>query len=257
MIPKVIHYCWFGGNPKPELAMKCIESWKKYCPDYEIVEWNEDNFDINSVLYVKQAYEAKKYAFVTDYVRLYAMYTVGGIYMDTDVMVLRNLNPYLVHEAFSGFENMKQIPTGIMASVKGQKAVGELLTYYDTAEFFNGDGTYNMITNVEIITSMMTPKGFLPNGEFQIVDGFAFYPQNIFCPDHKKLSDPVYMSDTATIHYFAGSWKSEAVKKRENSLWWKIISIPGMKISKVLTTLLGDRWTMAKIQIRDKLFREK
>ena len=105
MIPKIIHYCWFGGKPKPELAEKCIESWKKFCPDYEIVEWNEGNFNINSNLYVKQAYEAKKYAFVTDYVRLYALYTQGGIYMDTDVMVLKPLDEYLNHEAFSGFES--------------------------------------------------------------------------------------------------------------------------------------------------------
>ncbi|MEI3219550.1 MAG: glycosyltransferase [Lachnoclostridium sp.] len=100
MIPKVIHYCWFGRGKMPELANKCIESWKKYCPDYEIIEWNEDNFDINCCPYVKEAYESKRFAFVTDYVRLYAMYTQGGIYMDTDVEVLRNLDEFLIHQGF-------------------------------------------------------------------------------------------------------------------------------------------------------------
>ena len=182
MIPKIIHYCWFGGKPKPELAEKCIESWQRMCPDYEIREWNEEKFDINSNRYVKEAYEAKKFAFVTDYVRLYAMYTEGGIYMDTDVMVLKPLDEYLKHEAFSGFESKKKIPTGIMAAEKGHHLFGELLKYYDTARFLKDDGTLDMTTNVEIITNMLTPKGFVPNGEYQVIDGMAFYPQNVFCP---------------------------------------------------------------------------
>lgn len=257
MIPKIIHYCWFGRGSKPELALKCIESWKKWCPDYQIIEWNEDNFDINSNRYVKEAYEAKKYAFVTDYVRLYAMYTVGGIYMDTDVMVLKSLDEYLVHDAFSGFENMEKIPTGIMASVQGQATIGQLLKYYDTASFYRSDGTLNMTTNVEIITDMMLPKGFVPNGKYQVIDGFAIYPQNVFCPDHKKLSDPVYMLNTATIHYFAGSWKSESMRKREGSIWWKALAVPGMKISKMMTSIMGEKWVSAKNKLRDRVIGEK
>lgn len=257
MIPKIIHYCWFGRGSKPELALKCIESWKKWCPDYQIIEWNEDNFDINSNRYVKEAYEARKYAFVTDYVRLYAMYTVGGIYMDTDVMVLKSLDEYLDHEAFSGFETKTKIPTGIMASVRGQETIGRLLKYYDTASFRKPDGTLNLTTNVEVITDMMLQKGFVPNGEFQIVDGFAIYPQNVFCPEHKKLNDPVYMSDTATIHYFAGSWKSDSMRKRENSIWWKVLAIPGMKISRLMTLVMGDKWVSAKNKLRDRVLGEK
>lgn len=257
MIPKIIHYCWFGKGKMPELALKCIESWKKYCPDYKIIEWNESNFDISSNAYVKEAYEAKKYAFVTDYVRLFAMYNYGGIYMDTDVMVLKNLDKYLIHEAFSGFENKEQIPTGIMASEKDQKIIRELLSYYDTKHFMKKDGTYDMTTNVEIITNMMKVRGFVPNDSFQTVDGFTFYPQNIFCPDHKKLNDKTYMRETATIHYFAGSWKSEETRKRENSLWWKIIAVPGMRISKIMKCLFGDKWVNFKNRIRDNLWGEK
>ena len=118
MIPKIIHYCWFGGKELPELAKKCIASWKKYCPDYEIIRWDESNFDLESCQYVKQAYQSKKYAFVTDYVRLYAMYTQGGVYMDTDVELTKNLDKFLDHQGFSGFESEAQIPTGIMAAEK-------------------------------------------------------------------------------------------------------------------------------------------
>lgn len=135
MIPKVIHYCWFGRGKMPELANKCIESWKKYCPEYEIIEWNEDNFDVNCCPYVKEAYESRRFAFVTDYVRLYAMYTQGGIYMDTDVEVVRNLDEFLGHQGFSGFESETQIPTGIMAGEKGFPLFKDLLAYYDGRHF--------------------------------------------------------------------------------------------------------------------------
>ena len=255
MIPKIIHYCWFGGKAKPELAEKCIESWKKFCPDYEIVEWNEEKFDINSNRYVKEAYEAKKFAFVTDYVRLYAMYTEGGIYMDTDVMVLKPLDEYLLHEAFSGFESKTKIPTGIMASEKGTSLFAELLGYYDTARFLKDDGSLDMTTNVEIITNMLTPKGFIPNGKYQVVSGFALYPQNVFCPLHKKLNNKRYMKDTATIHYFAGSWKSDAAKKREASFWWKIVAVPASFASKILRKMFGEKWETFKNKVRDRLIK--
>ena len=257
MIEKIIHYCWFGGKPKPELAEKCIESWKKFCPDYKLVEWNEKNFDINSNLYVKQAYEAKKFAFVTDYVRLYALHTQGGIYMDTDVMVLKPLDEYLHHEAFSGFESKTKIPTGIMATERGNALFAELLSYYDTATFIKEDGSLNMTTNVEIITDMLTPKGFVPNGKYQEVGGMAFYPQNVFCPLHKKLKNKKYMKNTATIHYFAGSWKSDATKKRENSFWWKLISVPGSFLSKIMRKIFGEKWDRKKNKIRDKMFKNE
>lgn len=257
MIPKTIHYCWFGRGPKPELALKCIESWKEFCPDYELVEWNEDNFDINSNLYVKQAYEARKFAFVTDYVRLYAMYTQGGIYMDTDVMLLKRLDSYLEGKGFCGFESETKINTGLLAGVKGFPLLKDFLAYYDTARFVKEDGSFDMTTNVEVITELLCQKGLIPNGAYQEVAGMTIYPKNVFCPEHKKLEDLEYMADTATIHYFAGSWKSEKTRKREESRWWKIMIIPGMKISKMMTSLFGEKWTKAKNKIRDRLFAEK
>lgn len=206
MIPKKIHYCWFGRGPKPQLAEKCIASWKKYCPDYELVEWNEDNFDINCCDYVKEAYENRKFAFVTDYVRLYAMYTQGGIYMDTDVEVVRSLDEFLVHQGFSGFESNTQIPTGIMASEKGFPLFEHLLTYYNDHHFIDENGNMNMTTNVTTITNMLTFKGFIPNGKFQIVEGFALYPRDYFCPLEDATGILSKSENTATIHWFNKSW---------------------------------------------------
>lgn len=220
MIPKIIHYCWFGGNPLPKLAKKCIKSWKKYCKDYEIREWNEQNFDIASApLYVQQAYEAKKWAFVTDYVRLYAMTTYGGIYMDTDVEVVKSLDPYLHHQAFSGFESKVDIPTGIMACEKDFPLFVEFLRYYDTAQFLNGDGSLNMTTNVIIMTDICMKHGLVKNGEFQIVSGFALYPPEVFCPVNPMNSSLNRTDKTTAIHWFNGSWLSaEEHKSRERRI---------------------------------------
>ena len=156
MIPKIIHYCWFGRGKMPELAERCIASWKKHLPEYQYILWNEDNFDITSVPYVKEAYEARKFAFVTVYVRLYALYHFGGVYMDTDVEVLKPLDRFLDLPAFSGFESDKEIPTGIMASEKHGEWAQEMLTYYgDDRHFVLPDGTLDMTTNVAIIGGMM------------------------------------------------------------------------------------------------------
>lgn len=214
MIPKIIHYCWFGRGEKPKLAEKCIESWKKYCPDYEIIEWNEDNFDINSNLYVRQAYENRKFAFVTDYVRLYAMYTYGGIYMDTDVEVVKNLDEFLDNKGFSGFESETSIPTGIMASEKDFPLFADLLSYYDNRSFLNENGEVDMTTNVITITNMLSEKGFVPNGKFQVVEGFALYPRDYFCPLEDATGIMYKSKNTATIHWFNKSWVDQKTRLR-------------------------------------------
>lgn len=206
MIPKLIHYCWFGRGEKPKLAQKCIESWKKYCPDYQIIEWNEDNFDVNSNLFVKQAYENKKFAFVTDYVRLFVMYKYGGIYMDTDVEVIGPIDGFLENKAFSGFETDNVIPTGIMASEKGFSLFEYLLSHYENKPFIKSDGSFDTETNVVIITSMLRNKGFVPNGQYQIIDGFTIYPKDFFCPYEPSTGLLEKTNNTTTIHWFSGSW---------------------------------------------------
>lgn len=215
MIPKIIHYCWFGGNPKPKLAEKCIKSWKTYCPDYEIIEWNENSFDIaGAPLYVRQAYEAKKWAFVTDYVRLYAMVNYGGIYMDTDVELIGSLDRFLDNRAFSGFENERDIPTGIMASEKDFPMFLDLLHYYDSAAFVKEDGSYDLTTNVSTITAYCLEKGLVQNNTFQIVDGFSLYPNDVFCPLDLDTRKVKRTNNTVAIHWFSGSWVSPEEKKK-------------------------------------------
>lgn len=214
MIPKKIHYCWFGRGEKPKLAKKCIDSWKKYCPDYEIIEWNEDNFDINCCPYVKEAYESRRFAFVTDYVRLYVMFTQGGIYMDTDVEVTRNLDEFLVHKGFSGFESETQIPTGIMAGEKGFPLFEKLLSYYDGRHFLDKNGNQDTTTNVITITAMLSERGFIPNGKYQVVDGFALYPRDYFCPLDDSTGVMYDSKNTATIHWFNKSWVPQRLRVR-------------------------------------------
>ena len=223
MIEKKIHYCWFGGKPLPEDAKRYIESWKKYCPDYLIKEWNEQNFDLDKYPYVREAYDNKKFAFVTDVVRLYACYNEGGIYMDTDVEVLKNLDRFLMHKGVSGFESSTQIPTGMMACQKGFPLFKELLDEYDGLHFVKPDGALDMTTNVTRITNTCLKYGFVPNGKFQVVDGFALYPSDYFCP--KSFQDgKIYLTENSyTIHHFAGSWLNEEAKKR-NAFRQKIYS---------------------------------
>lgn len=216
MIPKKIHYCWFGRGNMPELSLRCIDSWKKYCPDYELVLWNEDNFDVAGNAYVKEAYEAKKYAFVTDYVRLYAMYTYGGIYMDTDVEVKQSLDSFLMHRAFSGFENYHDIPTGIMACEKDFPDFGRLLSFYDHVHFINKDGSYNMTTNVETITQYYEKKGLIRDDTFQTIDGFTLYPRVFFCPRKEDITSS-FNETIYTVHHMAGSWLSEEERKTKNA----------------------------------------
>ena len=154
MIPKIIHYCWFGRNDKSPLAEKCIDSWEKYCHDYEIKEWNEDNFDINCCQFVKEAYATKKWAFVADYARLYILKEYGGIYMDTDVEVIRPLDDFLVNFAFAGIEHESNISTALIGSEANNPWITYLLTYYDNRRFIRLHGKCDTTTNVEIITKM-------------------------------------------------------------------------------------------------------
>lgn len=243
MIPKIIHYCWFGRGQMPELALKCIESWHKYLPGYTLKLWNEDSFDINTVPYVKEAYEARKYAFVTDYIRLYALYHEGGIYMDTDVEVLKPLDDLLDLPAFSGYESNKftNFPTGLMASAAGGVWVKEQLDYYTDRHFILPDGSLDMTTNTVTISRIMKENGFELTGEYQVYkNDMHCFPSDYFCPMTStrvlKLTKNSYC-----IHHFAGSWHTPTLKQ---------------KIKKfVFGKIVGAKLTDKLIQQKRKLFR--
>ncbi len=215
MIPKVIHYCWFGKGKMNALSEKCMESWKIFLPDYEIKLWNEENFDLESNRYVKEAYLSKKYAFVSDYVRLYALFHEGGIYMDTDVEVLKNMDQFLTLPAFSGFESDKDIPTGMMASEKNGAWAKEQLAYYQDRNFIKADGSLDITTNVQIISSIMVKNGFILKNSYQIYkDCMHIFPKDYFCA--KERSGILNLTEnTFCIHHFNGSWISgkDKVKK--------------------------------------------
>lgn len=216
-IPKIIHYCWFGKNEKPDLANRCIESWKKYCGDYELREWNEDNFDINSNLYVKQAFDNKKFAFVTDYVRLYALYTQGGIYMDTDVEVLKPLDKFLTCHAFSSFENNNMIPTGIIGAEKGNVWIKDLLDEYTDLTFIDKNGNFDLTTNVSRITKLTHDKyGLQLTSSYQKLKNgvVSLYPFDYFCPKDWETGKINLTSNSYTIHHFSGSWHTPKEKKK-------------------------------------------
>lgn len=238
MIPKIIHYCWFGGNPLPEEAKKYIATWKKYCPDYEIREWNESNFDVSCCTYIKEAYEAKKWAFVSDYVRLKILYDYGGIYMDTDVEVCKTLDSFLKYNAWSGFESNRGIPTGTMAATVQNEWIGYLLSYYDERHFIKEDGSHDMTTNVQTITNMTKEKyGIeLNNEKIFFGDDCVLFPFDYFCA--KSLMDgKIYKTEnTYTIHHFAGSWLSPWQKFRH-------------RVKILLTKILGREFTDKLINI--------
>lgn len=216
----------------PDLALRCIESWKQKLPDYVLKEWNESNFDLDLYPYVREAYDNRKFAFVTDVVRLYALYTEGGVYMDTDVEVLKSLDPYLHHVAFSGYENSTMVPTGIMASEKGGKWVKDNLDYYEGKHFVRANGSLDLTTNVTAIMRYMIPLGLRQDNTFQDFPGLiTIYPKDFFCP--KSQDDgKIYITDnTVTIHHYAASWES----KTHRVLRKIILLIGGPKLKKIAT----------------------
>lgn len=208
MIPKKIHYCWFGRGKKPELIERCMATWKSILPEYEIKEWNEDNFDLNAVQYVREAYKERKWAFISDYVRLYALYHEGGIYMDTDVEVLRPIDRFLTLAAFSGYQDKDQCLTGIMGSEKGGAWVKDLMDDYVGRSFYRENGEINETTNVEYTTYLMrTKKGMKIDGVEESLDGYVtFFPVDYFCPKLCTEGIVNLTENSYTIHHFAGSW---------------------------------------------------
>ena len=215
MIPKKIHYCWFGGNSLPKLAKKCIDSWKKFFPDYEIVEWNESNFDVNCCQYVKEAYEAKKWAFVSDYARFKILYENGGLYFDTDVEVIKAFDEVLDRGAFMGVESDKKgtVNPGLGLGVEvGSLFYKEMLYFYHERKFFRDNGEQDLTTIVEYTTNKLKVHGLIKTKKIQNVCGIHIYPQEYFSPKDIVSKKVKVTKNTLTIHHFSGTWLNDEDK---------------------------------------------
>lgn len=212
MIPKVIHYCWFGGNPLPADAKKCIESWKKFFPEYEIKRWDENNFDVNCCDYVKEAYAAKKWAFVSDYARFWILYYNGGLYFDTDVEVIKDMSNIIEQGAFMGCETNDKCAPGLgLGANPGLGLYQEILDYYNGIHF-NSQGAA-IETVVDHTTKMLKKHGWSGNGqEIEEVARIKIYPPEYFCPMNYKTGKLNITTNTYSVHWYTASWQSSYSK---------------------------------------------
>lgn len=233
-IPKVIHYCWFGKNPLSALAIKCINSWKKYCPDYEIKEWNETNFNIQICPYTQEAYQEKKWAFVSDYARFWILYNYGGLYFDTDVELIKPVSHIITKGSFMGTEpglncdahvvnppniddisdpKLKIAPGLGLGAEPGLELYAEILEFYESIKFLNLDGTRNQTTVVEYVTKLLINHGWTESYKIQCIRGIYVYPPDYFCPKSYFTGLLTITENTVSIHHYEASWFSAIEKK--------------------------------------------
>ena len=244
MIPKIIHYCWFGHGPLPELAQKCIASWRKYLPDYEIKEWNEDNFDVNIIPYTAEAYKEKKYAFVSDYARFWILYKYGGLYFDTDVEIIRPIDDIIARGNFMGFEtdpkpqnagrgdaSEASVAPGLGLGVNpGLGLVKKMLDYYEGQHFKFVLGGIGQLTIVHIATEVLLKSGLKLQQGIQQVGDVWIYPAEYFCPINLKTGRIHVKANTRTIHHYAGTWQEKHFSLKE---WLKKV-LPESLLLKVM-----------------------
>lgn len=215
MIPKIIHYCWFGRGEKPELAKRCIESWKKFCPDFELREWNEDNCDYMAMPFMAEAYQAKKYAFVSDVMRLMVLEQYGGVYFDTDVEVVKDFSPLLNDGGFIGFENSQFTSSGLgMAAEAHHPVLQAMLEEYRKLHYTNPDGSLNVIGCPTLNTEVMERFGLVRNGQEQIISGIHVYPAEYFNPLDSATGRLAKTTNTYSIHWYSMSWLPRHVRAK-------------------------------------------
>lgn len=217
MITKIIHYCWFGRNPLPESAQKCIASWRKFLPDYEIKEWNEDNFDVNMVPYTAEAYSAKKYAFVSDYARFWILYRYGGLYFDTDVEVIKPMEDIIERGPFMGIEveskdtgngpSVPMVAPGLALGAEPNMDIYNILIqYYSELHFLDKDGNQNLVTSVKHLTGILVQNGLQTSNGLQNVAGIWIYPRDYFNPLDSLTGRLKLTENTRSIHWYMNSW---------------------------------------------------
>ena len=242
MIPQIIHYCWFGRKPLPELALKCIASWKKFFPEYEIKEWNEDNFDVDQIPYTAQAYKCKKYAFVSDYARFKIMYEHGGIYFDTDVEVVKPMDKIIEKGPFFGIETARERllcnPGLGFASPPELSICKEMIDAYNSMDFIHPNGQYNLKTVVRIISELLSEKGFHAALSPIKFNDIYFYPPEYFSPINYITKAKNITANTHTIHHYAASWVNEERKPSKIVKIWEKLHLPNTDIREKFSRLL-------------------
>ncbi len=216
-IPKKIHYTWFSGDEMPDAFKRCVDSWHKYCPDYEFIKWDMDNYDYQKNCFCREAIENRKWAFASDFARADIVYHHGGIYLDADVEVVRNLDALLDQEAFIGFESTEWVDPGSgFGAAAGNPVVGRFLALYDDKRFVLEDGSFNMLPCPKYYTKALTECGLKLDGSYQLLDHIAVYPYDYFCP-HSFWTDRLFQREyTYSIHHHVASWKNE--EEREFNL---------------------------------------
>lgn len=226
MIPKCIHYCWFGGNPLPKQVRKCIASWEMNCPDYNIQFWNEDNFNISCHPYMLEAYQAGRWAFVSDLARLLIVYQNGGIYLDTDVELVGSLDAVIDNTFFFAIEkyfdkvkgrNSIHVATGLgFGAEKGNQVLKRMIAEYDGIHFKRVDGTFDFTPCPKRNSRALETYGFSEKDELLRFEGGTIYPSEYFCPIEYKTGKKHFTKNTVSIHHYSASWKTEKEKFIEN-----------------------------------------
>lgn len=232
MIDKVIHYCWFGGSLIPDDLQECIDSWKKFCPDYKIIRWDESNYDIHKNKYMSDAYNEKKWSFVSDYARLDIIYQYGGIYLDTDVELIHSLNPFLKYDMFCGFEGRDDLMDkyGIVyeesvnlglgyGAIKKHPILKSMLEKYESISFYNEDGSLNLLACPVYQTEVLKHYGLIANRKYQELPGCTVFPAEVFSPKSYLTGKINITPKTVSIHHFKVSWTSEEDQKVLQENW--------------------------------------
>ena len=213
MIPKIIHYCWLSEEEYPELVKKCIKSWHEKLPEYQFIKWTTENFDVNSNIFCKEAYESKKYAFASDYIRVKVLYDYGGVYLDSDIEVFKKFDDLLDNKAFIGFENDKVVTAWCMACEKYNPVFKKFLDYYEERHFIMQNGNFDMLPNPQILTPILVnEEKLILNSEYQQLKNITIYPKDYFCPKDYKTGKINITDNSYCIHYFNGDWLSKTTR---------------------------------------------
>lgn len=232
MIPKIIHYCWLGGNPLPEIAVKCIETWKKCCPDYEIREWNESNYDFTKQPYIKGALEAKKWGFVPDYARLDIIYQYGGIYLDTDVEVLKSFDELLGLKGFAGMEAVGRVNLGQgFGAEPFNDTIKKMRDRYEKESFCNDEEYLSQHASPFYQTEVLVGLGMVSEDKEQVVGDMHIFPTDYFCPKNIDTGILNITRNTFSIHHFDGSW-ANPITRYGYHLKWECIEKYGVRLGR-------------------------